>query len=371
MTPTPPAASIRVTEHRDRGVDALRGIALICVCAFHSELLPGGWLGVDLFFVISGLWITRKLTSSERRWRVFAARRAWRLAPALTVFLTAWTLTVLAWPGSALGGAWTATWTGDPINPLAVPPVTTVGVTNWWLVAGLPWPDALGHLWSLAVEWQFYLVAPVLVWLLLRAASLRVRVTVLVVVAVACAAVNSAFTLPLTSSYVAYLSTVGRVPALLTGVAVAFILTAPHPTDARPAAPLQRPQARAAAPTWVIVAVIAGIVLITATPQDAAGIAVAMPAAAAISGILVWVVATRPAPHATRHAVTVLGWLGRRSYAAYLWNLPLVVATEALLTDWSLPARAAVAFTATVLAAAVSWQVVEKPALTWARRREG
>ncbi len=366
MTATPPAASIRNGAARDRGLDALRGIALISVCAFHSDLLPGGWLGVDLFFVISGLWITRKLTSSEQHWRVFAARRAWRLAPALTVFLTAWTLTVLAWPSSTLSGAWTTTWNVNPVNPvnpLEIPPVVAAGVTNWWVIAGAPWPDALGHLWSLAVEWQFYLVAPVLVWLLLRASTLRARVTMLTAVAIACVVINTAVTLPLAGSYVAYLSTVGRVPALLTGVVVAFILTTRQPDTPLPA---PRPL-----PTWVIATAIAGIVLITATPQDTIGIAIGIPAAAVISGILVWTIATHHAPQRTRRLMSGLAWLGRRCYAAYLWNLPLVFVTEAFLTDWSVPARAAVAFTATVLTAAVSWQVIEKPALTWARRREG
>jgi len=110
---------------RDQGLDALRGVALICVCLFHSGVLPGGWLGVDLFFVISGFWIARALTTQERRLSVFAVRRAARLLPALLVMLCVWTGVVLVWGSSVLGASWGF---GDAAGSTAV--VGPVAVTG-------------------------------------------------------------------------------------------------------------------------------------------------------------------------------------------------------------------------------------------------
>jgi peptidoglycan/LPS O-acetylase OafA/YrhL len=154
------------------GLDGLRAVAVLAVLAYHSGLLPGGWLGVDIFFTLSGFLITTLLVEEHARTgtlsiRGFYERRARRLLPALAGFLLVWvpiallTLPSAAWP--RLGSA-------------------TLGVifyvSNWDSIYGpqfygaRAW-GAFGHTWSLAIEEQFYLLWPLLLWASLRWAPRR------------------------------------------------------------------------------------------------------------------------------------------------------------------------------------------------------
>src|SRR6201989_1591402 len=152
------------------GLDGLRALAVMAVVAYHLGLgfVPGGMLGVGVFFTLSGYLITDLLLAQYHRtgrldltdfWR----RRARRLLPAVLVML----IVVLAWV-TALDQAQLPALRGVAVSALAY-------VSNWWLIAqhssyfarfGPPSP--LGHLWSLAVEEQFYLVWPWLLWSGLR-----------------------------------------------------------------------------------------------------------------------------------------------------------------------------------------------------------
>src|SRR5580658_4449641 len=157
------------------GLDGLRAIAVLAVIAYHLGLgwAPGGLLGVGVFFTLSGYLITDLLLSQYQSagrldlldfWR----RRARRLLPALFVMLAVvagWVALVQRGQLPALRGAMAA---------------AAVYVSNWWLIAqnssyfakfGPPSP--LGHLWSLAVEEQFYLIWPWLLWLGLRLTAKR------------------------------------------------------------------------------------------------------------------------------------------------------------------------------------------------------
>ena len=149
------------------GLDGLRALAVAAVIAYHLGLswAPGGLLGVGVFFTLSGYLITDLLLSSwestgSLQLRTFWRRRARRLLPALFVMLTV----VSIWTGLAdptqLGAL-----RGDVAAALAY-------VSNWWLAfqhvsyfARFGPPSPLGHLWSLAVEEQFYLIWPWLLWL--------------------------------------------------------------------------------------------------------------------------------------------------------------------------------------------------------------
>ncbi len=144
------------------GLDGLRALAVLAVLLYHAELtwLPGGFLGVEVFFVISGYLITALLLTEWRQLgrvdlKGFWIRRARRLLPALYLLL-ALTLAyaVVFLPGEVAGLR------GDVIAALDY-------VTNWYLVLGhesyfeaIGRPSLLKHLWSLAVEEQFYLLWP-------------------------------------------------------------------------------------------------------------------------------------------------------------------------------------------------------------------
>ena len=145
-------------------LDGLRGLAILGVLAFHAGYLPGGFLGVDLFFVLSGYLITSLLlVERAETGRIdvvaFWGRRARRLLPALLVMLA-----VVA------GLVWL---TGDPTTLAGVrgDALATLGyVANWReIVAGQSYwdlfaqPSPLDHTWSLAIEEQFYVVWPLVV----------------------------------------------------------------------------------------------------------------------------------------------------------------------------------------------------------------
>lgn len=148
-------------------IDGLRAIAVLAVIFFHinSQLLPGGFVGVDVFFVISGFLITSHLFNDLRRGTFsflhFYCRRIKRIAPAMLVVVTV-TLLAAQWlllPDDARLAAKSAAWS-----------VASMANVYFWLFqdgsyfapsnSELP----LLHLWSLGVEEQFYLVWPVLAW---------------------------------------------------------------------------------------------------------------------------------------------------------------------------------------------------------------
>ena len=151
-------------------IDGLRALAVIAVMFYHLGFswIPGGFLGVDLFFVISGYVITRLLLDSIAQsggldLRGFYLARLRRLLPALLFMLTT---TIIA----------VGIWAPDTIKRLLVDtPFALTGTINWWLVANeqdyfesIGRPPLLQHTWSLAVEAQFYLVWPLILYFILK-----------------------------------------------------------------------------------------------------------------------------------------------------------------------------------------------------------
>lgn len=151
-------------------IDGLRALAVIAVMFYHLgfKWIPGGFLGVDLFFVISGYVITRLLLDSIAQsggldLRGFYIARARRLLPALLFMLVS---TIIA----------IGIWAPDTIKRLLTDtPFSLTGTMNWWLVAhhqdyfeSIGRPPLLQHTWSLAVEAQFYLIWPLILYFILK-----------------------------------------------------------------------------------------------------------------------------------------------------------------------------------------------------------
>jgi peptidoglycan/LPS O-acetylase OafA/YrhL len=160
----------------DRGIryipaiDGLRAVAVIAVMLYHLGFtwIPGGFLGVDLFFVISGYVITRLLLDSIQRsggldLRAFYGARVRRLLPPLVFMIITTTVVVGLWAPDTMRRFLTDT------------PFALFGGMNWWLVfrqtdyfEAIGRPALLQHTWSLGVEAQFYLVWPLILLLVLR-----------------------------------------------------------------------------------------------------------------------------------------------------------------------------------------------------------
>jgi peptidoglycan/LPS O-acetylase OafA/YrhL len=158
--------------HR-RWLDGLRGVAILMVLAFHLGLLPGGFLGVDIFFVLSGFLITSLLleewqSNSSIQLKQFYLRRALRLLPAFLVLLVLCALSI-PWLPSARE-RWAR------CREIAV---AACYISNWPMLHQTYMPT-LDHTWSLSVEEQFYLLWPAALYAMLRLRLARRRILLLV-----------------------------------------------------------------------------------------------------------------------------------------------------------------------------------------------
>src|ERR671913_947665 len=211
------------------GLDGLRAFAVIAVLLYHADLawIPGGFLGVEVFFVISGYLITALLLAEWHQkgtinLKDFWLRRARRLLPALYVLLVVtMTFAVVFLPGEVAG--------------LRADVIAAVGyVTNWFLIFGqesyfesVGRPSVLQHLWSLAVEEQFYVIWPIVMAVGLGLGATRLRRRRVLIVTLAGAAASAVAMALLYAPGVdpsrIYYSTDTRATGLLCGAALAFL----------------------------------------------------------------------------------------------------------------------------------------------------
>ncbi|MFJ2769294.1 acyltransferase family protein [Streptomyces sp. NPDC087300] len=360
-------------------LDGLRGLAVLGVLFFHAGRFSGGFLGVDLFFVLSGYLITGLLLAeTARTGRVdlvaFWGRRARRLLPALAVTVAGTLLLVWAFGSAALLrlGLDDAPW--------------VIGnVANWHFIADQVgyWDSAdtrvFSHLWSVAVEEQFYLVWPLVLGLLVRGrargraggAHGRARGSGRVaVVAAAGAAASLALMIvlvdPVDTTRV-YEGTDTRAFSLLLG---ALMATAPA------ARLLARAGRRAANRCALVLACGIGAYWALADGQSSpslfqGGLFLHALAAALLIGCL----AQAPDGLVGRLVGSAVPrWFGRVSYSLYLWHWPLYVLLSEERTGLTGWARTAVVVAASVAAAAASTYLVENPVrfrARWAHGRTG
>ncbi|HEY3668468.1 MAG TPA: acyltransferase, partial [Polyangiaceae bacterium] len=206
-------------------LDGLRGIALLGVLLFHANgALPGGYLGVDLFFVLSGYLITSLLLAEQRQTgrialSAFWVRRARRLFPALLSLM----------PAIAIYGRYFAK--PDELASLRAQALATLSyIANWqsifehksyWQLFSAPSP--LEHTWSLSIEEQFYVFWPLLLTLLLHRYSTRALLAVSVFLSALSAAAMWLLFNPENTTRV-YLGTDTRMAGILAGAALAVVL---------------------------------------------------------------------------------------------------------------------------------------------------
>jgi peptidoglycan/LPS O-acetylase OafA/YrhL len=329
---------------------------------FHegASELSGGFLGVDVFFVLSGFLITDLLVSHyDRLGRLnlkdFWSRRARRLLPALALMLIVVTAaaTVIE-PGQ------------DASLRLALLAAVTY-TSNWYQILhhvsyfaalGLfTAPPPLDHLWSLAIEEQFYLIWPLILWLLiLRLNGRRARVTATLILAALSALAMALEYSPGDPSLV-YYGTDTHASALLIGAAVALAL--PLATVASlPAAQVRRLDA-AGVVGLVLLAWAAGHFSGNDRAVYPAGLILAAVGAAGLV-----IAAAGTGVIAAMTSLLPLRWVGIRSYGIYLWHWPVIALAGAITGPGPTPAWLwLIEAGVTIGLACASWQFVETPIL--------
>ncbi len=348
-------------------VEGLRAVAVVLVVLYHADLrgLSGGFVGVDVFFVISGFVITGLLlrereASGSTSLVSFYGRRARRILPAATLVIVTVVIATYAVLGVYYGDptAITARWTSVFLANFHF---AATG-TNY-LTATQP-PSPLQNFWSLAVEEQFYLVFPAIV---LVAASLRSRVSVRArLTAVLLPIILLSFLLSAvqtgTDPSTAYFSPLTRAWELALGALVAV---------ATPSL-LRLHRHAAAAMTWAGLAAIAYAAVAYSSATSYPGTAVAVP----VVGTALVIAGGAPVPRWGAESVLRLGpfqWFGRLSYSLYLWHWPILILAAESASSFSLPFRSNIVWLLVSVAAAyVTYRLVENPirhAALWSGRR--
>ncbi|MFF7990851.1 acyltransferase family protein [Kitasatospora xanthocidica] len=336
-------------------IEGLRGLAVLSVLAFHAAVpgLTGGYIGVDIFFVISGFLITGMLTGRPLGLRDFAARRARRILPAAATVLVA---------TAAAGGALL-----DPLRgtDLARDLIAAAGqFANWRFVgqqtdylAAERDPSPLQHFWSLGVENQFYLLWGVLLLGLARYLHGRRRTLAITLATAAIGVVSLVLCLrwTQTSAPLAYFSTGSRLWEFAAGAGAALLGGAlAARAERRPVRWSLRLLGRLG-----LAAVLAPLFLYDRTTP--------FPGAAALLPVLgttaVLLAGHRPPGGADAGgllAVRPLRAAGRLSYSWYLWHWPVLTIAQARYG--ALPWTALVALTAaSALPAWLTLRLVEQP----------
>ena len=372
---TPTAGPRAAGGKRVTALDGLRGASLLIIMGYHFGVgwLQGGFFGLDIFYVLSGFLITGLLLAEFRRSRrivlsAFWLRRARRLLPALLIVLVAVSLCVrfIAQPG---------TYPDFRISALSA----LFFFSNWWQIASTSSyfvvtgaVSPLTHTWSLAVEEQFYIVWPLLVLAVMKlgrtfARGLRVLLVVSSVGAVASALEMVVLDSPTVNATRLYFGTDTHAQSILVGAAMACALTM---IQLRRGTGGIAPRATSTVVRCLLVGLgVAGfavIVVMTCTLTGTSaidyqgGFTVSALASAVVilgaicvpDGPIAWVLSVRP-----------LAWLGTISYGAYLWHFPVYVFVNPARAGISGLPLVALRFACTVVLAAASFYLVERPVM--------
>ncbi len=393
----------RPTLGHIRGLDGIRALSVLAIIAFHTGLnsVPGGFYGVDSFFVLSGFLITSLLVkewggSGTIRLRRFWAGRARRLLPALFLLVAVIGIVLAVFPDVLR----TPHLLGDAVS-------TVFYFSNWYSIHGgvtyfslSSQPSPLLHTWSLAIEEQFYLVWPLIVLAVLKLGTSRHSrrtgrraVAVLgggrilvgpplqrdpewtrrrrlhVLFAVAClgslaSAILMAFLAPNGYTTRAYYGTDTRAQALLVGAAIAIGLTLWHDGSMR------RWFTRSA--SVLAVAGIAGTAALWCTTSETSTFAFSggFLVASLLAGAVVLGCAVAPRSLAVRLLeLPPLPQWGRISYGVYLWYWPVLLVVTGQRLHWGVYPLFLARVGITVAIAAISYDLVEMPIRRGALRR--
>jgi peptidoglycan/LPS O-acetylase OafA/YrhL len=338
-------------------LDGIRAVAVGAVIAYHLGWIRGGFLGVDVFFVLSGYLITTLLLQEVRRSGAvdlpgFWARRARRLLPAVVLLV----LVLLVELDSIQSESAALSERRDDIV------ATLLYFANWHFIASdqsyfasFVGVSPLRHTWSLAIEEQFYLLFPLLLLLVARFAKSVSALLSLIVVGILGSTALMALTYDAANPSRAYFGTDARIHVLLVGAALAVFL---H----------QRPQlvasARAQRLARVMLPATAAVILATfllLRDQEAAFYHGGALAFACVVALSLWSLEAVPDSVGARGiSVGPVRWMGKISYSLYLWHWPVIIWVTSFVLVGSAQ-QSLLAIVATFAMATFSFYVVERP----------
>ncbi|QIM19317.1 acyltransferase [Leucobacter coleopterorum] len=353
-------------------IQGLRAVAVGVVLLFHANapFLPGGFVGVDVFFVISGYLITgillREATATGRiRLASFYAKRARRILPAATIVLVATgILTVLFLPQIR--------WQDIGIEIAAA----AVYVVNWVLAANTDYLNAdvaaspLQHFWTLAVEEQFYIVWPLIILLLLLFVrrlrneqtrntatqwSLRAGVLILLIPSLLWSVTYTA-----SDPAPAYFATTTRLWELAIGALVAVF-----------AVQLERiPTLPGLIVGWVGIGGIASASIFYTAATPFPGAAALLPTLGAAAVIVGGMNGRSTRGVGVLLSIRPMRWVGDISYSLYLWHWPLVVVATYMLGEELRFRHGIIVVILSFVPAWLSYRLIENPFRNWSRLKE-
>lgn len=332
-------------------LDGLRAMAVLLVIAHHSGF-PGfsaGFLGVDMFFVLSGFLITRLLVIE---WRArgdislynFYIRRALRLLPALFILLLAYASVIFVFAK-------------DKRAYLVDIPIVIFYAANWFRAFGSPHPGNLGHTWSLSIEEQYYMIWPALFLMLSRRFAARMAgAGPVLLLAVVFTAWRVFMTLSGYPDHRIYNGLDSRADLLLYGSALALWMCGRQVQGGG--------DSGSRFPAYLVISVSGALAY--ALSLDMKGYFLfGMPLCAVSVCCFIYQAAVFPESSLSRwFSFPAISRMGKISYGMYLWHYPITRAMPILLPaywrDWT---AFPVVLLLTLLASEISYRAVEKPML--------
>lgn len=357
-----------------KGLDGLRGLAVLAVVIYHffGDILPGGYLGVDLFFVLSGFLITSLLVREYRVSNTISLKDFWirrfrRILPAALVTLFIVTAIVTAIGGDIAVG----------IREQFLG--TLFFVNNWTQIATSQSYFAeseiqvFAHYWSLAVEEQFYIIWPLVTLGIfvftqrrLRRSPRRIPMLVTAVLAVLSAAIMALLFTPGEDPTRVYYGTDTHAFGLLIGAFLSLAVTSTRNdprVDSWPSA--GKFEARAAGAIGALALVGYVFQLLFMGDDLAVTYQGGLLLTSVLGVLMIWGVIRETGPLTIIFRTNVMRWLGQRSFSLYLWHWPVIMILRALFDadghmdhKWIL---GLVAVPIALVISEISYQHVENP----------